>query len=431
MCDNVSVISDIQQLDGNNSIISDNSNNIRCMPRGGPGHIEPVNRHRLKNAMIANHLPVITVCNMRSFFPKIKNFKEDFLNHAVDVSLLCEVWEKKESKRHKAELEEMLEMEGLKYFSTTRPRGKRGGGAAIIVNTEKFHVEKLNIQIPNHLEIIWALAKPKAETALFKRIILCSFYSPPRSRLRNKLKDHITGTLQLLTTKYENCAIFVGGDKNKMDITSVLNSNLKLKQVVQLFTRKRQILDVLITNMFSYYNSPVIIPPVQPDIPGQGVPSDHSVPLCVPHTDPHHPPTREYKTVVSRPMPESKIREFGQWVTSECWMEVIEENNPSQQVKLFEGFIEEKLNHFFPQKVSKIGVGDKPYSTSETKALKRKRMNEYKKKGKTEKYYRLKDELEIKLKKSAENFLKKNMESLKETNPSKVYSKSGSPARGV
>ena len=35
----------------------------------------------------------------------------------------------------------MLELEGLQYFSTTRPRGKRGGGVAIIVNQEKFIAE--------------------------------------------------------------------------------------------------------------------------------------------------------------------------------------------------------------------------------------------------------------------------------------------------
>ena len=102
-----------------------------------------------------------------------------------------------------------------------------------------------------------------------------------------------------------------------MDISSILNNNLKLKQIVRSATRKNEILDVLMTNMFAYYSSPIIIPPVQPDIPGQGVPSDHSVPLCIPHTDPHNPPTHQYKTFVSRPMPDSKIRDFGQWVTSE------------------------------------------------------------------------------------------------------------------
>ena len=113
-------------------------------------------------------------------------------------------------------IENMLQMEGLQYYSTTRPRGKRGGGAAIIVNKEKFTAQKLDIQIPLKLEIFWALVKPKFEAAQMKNIIVGSFYSPPRSRLMNKLKDHIVGTLNMLTTKYPGCGIFVGGDKNKM-----------------------------------------------------------------------------------------------------------------------------------------------------------------------------------------------------------------------
>ena len=285
--DNISVISDIEQLDGNVSVCD--SGNVGVCDSGNVDANQHINSHRVNNASVGHHLPTVTVCNMRSFFPKVNNFKNDFLERQVDASLLCEVWEQSESKKHRAEIEQMLEFEGLKYFSTTRPKGKRGGGAAIIVNTRKFSVEKLNVQIPPKLEIIWVLAKPKSETAEFKKIILCSFYSPPRSRLRNRLKDHIVGTLQKLTTQFEKCAIYVGGDKNKMDISSILNSGLKLKQLVRSFTRKLEILDVLMTNMFAYYSTPVIIPPVQPDVPGQGVPSDHSVPLCVPHTNPHNP----------------------------------------------------------------------------------------------------------------------------------------------
>ena len=312
VCESVSIISDMDQLDGNISVCSGDAERGRNISRDWP-----INSHRVNNASVAHHLPVVTVCNLRSLFPKIGNFKIDLFERQVDVSLCCEVWQKAENRKHKAEIEQMLEIDGLKYFSTTRPRGKRGGGAAIIVNTERFTVEKLDIQIPHHLEIVWALAKPRAEGAQFKRIVLCSFYSPPRSRLRNKLKDHIIGTLQILTTKYPDCGIHVGGDKTKMDVSSLLNTNLKLKQVVSLPTRKLEILDVLLTNLFPFYNAPVIIPPVQPDVPGQGVPSDHSVPLCVPHTDPSNPPTRLYKTVISRPLLDSKICAFGQCITAE------------------------------------------------------------------------------------------------------------------
>ena len=185
-------------------------------------------------ASVAHHLPVVTVNNLRSLFPKVGNFKTDMLERQVDASLCCEIWEKAENKKHKNYIEEMLELDGLKYFSTPRPKGKRGGGAAIIVNSERFKVEKIEIQIPYKLEIVWALAKPKHPDAQFKNIILCSFYSPPRSRLRNKLKDHIIGTLQMLTTKYGECAIFCGGDKNKMDISSLLNTDM---QIFELFKK--------------------------------------------------------------------------------------------------------------------------------------------------------------------------------------------------
>ena len=339
----------------------------------------------------------------------------------MDVSLCCEVWEKAEDKKHKGEIEKMLELDGLKYFSTTRPRGKRGGGAAIIVNTEKFKAEKLDIQIPHKLEVVWAIARPKNEDAQFKVLILCSFYSPPRSRLRNKLKDHIIGTLQMLTTKYGECGLFVGGDKNKMDISSLLNTNLKLKQIVSCPTRKKEILDICLTNLFAFYNAPIIIPPVQPDVPGQGVPSDHSVPLCVPHTDPFNPPKRVYKTVVSRPLPDSRIRSFGQWITAETWAGFKEEDDPSNQVKKFEQTIAQKLEKHFPIKTTKIGVGDKPYITSDLKKLKRKRMREYRERGKSLKYERLKTEFKEKLEKAAQNFLRKNVDSLKESNPGQAY----------
>ena len=414
VCDRASLISDIDQLDGNVSVCSSNSERAR-----NPGH--SINSYRVNNASVAHHLPVVTVCNMRSLFPKINNFKTDFFERQVDVSLCCEVWQKAESRQHKAEIEQMLEMEGLKYFSTTRPRGKRGGGAAIIVNTDKFKVEKLDIQIPHHLEIVWALAKPKADEALFKRIILCSFYSPPRSRLRNKLKDHMIGTLQMLTAKYPDCGILVGGDKNKMDISSLLNCNLKLKQIVNRPTRKQEILDIVLTNLFPFYNAPVILPPVQPDVPGQGVPSDHSVPICVPHTDPNNPPTRVYRTITSRPLPDSKIRDFGQWLTSESWESITDIADPTEQVEVFEKLITQKTNEHFPLKVTKLGVGDAPFMTSELKTLKRRRMNEYKKHLKSPKYYKLKNEFEAKFEKAAESFLRKNVDTLKQVNPGQAY----------
>ena len=401
MSESIGEISNIDQLDGNTSFI---------------------NKDRKIKSSVAKYLPVVTVCNIRSFFPKQNNWKTDFFEHKGDISMLCELWQKTEDNKHMYYIEQMLQMEGLQYYSTTRPKGKRGGGAAIIVNKERFTVQKLNIQIPSKLEIIWALVKPKFEAAQIKNIIVGSFYSPPRSRLMNKLKDHIVGTLNMLTTKYPGCGIFVGGDKNKMNISPLLNNNLKLKQIVSKPTRKNEILDVILTNLYPYYNTPIILPPVQPDIPGQGVPSDHSVPLVVPHTDPSIPPARHFKTILTRPLPDSKLRNFGQWITSETWECVNAwEGDPSKQVEFFENVVKLKLDEFLPQKMVKIGIDDKPFMTLELKELKRKRMREYVKNGKSEKYLRLREDFKQKFKKESQNFLRKNVDSLKISEPGKAY----------
>ena len=41
---------------------------------------------------------------------------------------------------------------GLQYISTPRPRG--WGGAALIVNQDRFKLEKLNINISHNLEVV-------------------------------------------------------------------------------------------------------------------------------------------------------------------------------------------------------------------------------------------------------------------------------------
>ena len=92
----------------------------------------------------------------------------DMLERKVDVGFLQEIWENTDSTEHIIEIEKLLEINGLSYISTARPKNEKGvsyGGAAIVVNLHKFTVEKLNIHVPNNLEIIWGLLKPKNSSA--------------------------------------------------------------------------------------------------------------------------------------------------------------------------------------------------------------------------------------------------------------------------
>ena len=311
--DNSDRFSDIGQLDGNISLSdtvcsSNNANNVQSWKK-----------NKISTAL---NLPTVASYNVRSLFPKIENFKTDMKERNISLSFVQEVWEKSEDKCHGFEVEKMLEINGLKYISKSRPSNKRGGGVALVIDLEKFSCEKLQVYTPSNLEAVWGLLEPKSAEAQCKKIIVCSFYSPPNNGKNTKLADHMVGTLQMLNTKYPGCGIILGGDRNKMDIRPIMNCGLRLRQVVDQCTRQDAILDVLIMNLTSFYNSPIIAPPIGPDDPANGKDSDHSVPVCTPHTDRHNPPARIYRHVRYRPLPDSSVRKFGQWITGEEWTQI-------------------------------------------------------------------------------------------------------------
>ena len=367
----------------------------------------------------ALNMPVVATYNMRSIFPKIGNLKTDLLERNIDCAFLCEIWEKSENKQHQFQIEKMLENEGLKYISTARPTG--WGGAAIIVNLDRFTIEKLDIHIPHNLEIVWGLIRPRDERASFKKIIVCSFYSPPNSRKNLKLTDHIVTTLQMLNTKYLECPMILGADKNNMNIAPILNCGLKLKQLVDLPTRNDKILDIIIMNTPQFYKSPIIVPPVPCDDPTAGVPSDHSVPVCIPHTDRHSRPVRKYRIVTFRPLPDTAINKFGQWITGESFSSIKEDLNTNDHAQALEDLLMSKLDEFCPQKTAKFSSQDKPWINFELKVIDRRKQREYLKNGKSAKYNLLATQFETKYKAASQKYMRDKIELLKETKPGKVY----------
>ena len=138
--------------------------------------------------------------------------------------------------------------------------------------------------------------------------LLCT--SPNEKRKKLLLIEHISGTIHFLQSKNPGIGIICGGDRNKLDINEILLSNCDFTQMNIWPTRKDEILDVVITNLYKYYNIPTITPPVQCDDPTTGRPSDHSPVLCVPNRDPTLPPRRIYKEVTYRPLPLSSISCF-------------------------------------------------------------------------------------------------------------------------
>ena len=225
--------------------------------------------------IVALTLPKILNYNMRSIWSKYENLVQDINERESDLIFLTEIWQVQENKKHQFKIEALLEMRGIKYISTPRPGARRGGGAAIATRLDRFLLTKLNIPIPNSVEVVWGLLKPKVITGQLSTVIACCFYSPPRSRKNSALIDHLTVTLHSLMNIHSNAGVIISGDRNSIEVPTLLSIEPSLRQLVKVPTRGLRTLDVILTNLARYYDDPIIIPPIIPDVQGLGVPSDH------------------------------------------------------------------------------------------------------------------------------------------------------------
>ena len=344
-------------------------------------------------------LPRISCYNMRSLWSKLDNLGEDIYDRNTSISFLTAIWQKSENKKHQFKIEELFEMKGLKYISTPRPGARRGGGAAIVVNTEKFSISKLNISHPNCLEIVWGLLKPHEVTGKINKIIVCCFYCPPKSTRKTVLIEHMTLTLQSLLTTFPKAGVLISGDRNDLSIERLLTVDSSLRQLVLKGTRGLKVLDIVLTNLAVFFQEPVIVPPIQVDNPCKpGVPSDHKGVVVIPKTVTDYPLTTQKYVRTIRPITTSAINNIGQVLTKEKWLFMDTTLSSTDLTELFQYFTGEVLNIFCPTKNVYARPNELPWVTENMKALKRARMTEYEKRGKSIKYFELKSLFEQKMK---------------------------------
>ena len=80
--------------------------------------------------------------------------------------------------------------------------------------------------------------------------------------------------------------------------------------------RDGHILDIIIMNVSSLYETPVIV----------------SVLVCYPHIDRFNPAVCEYKTIIYCQIPDSAVEKFGKWLLAKDWSSLSPESSPTEQV---------------------------------------------------------------------------------------------------
>ena len=129
-----------------------------------------------------------------------------------------------------------------------------------------------------------------------------------------------------------------------------------------------------------------------------GVPSDHSGVIATPYTNSTLPPKTHKLRKSIRPIPESLLLEFGQKLseTDFCFLE--SQSDSSEKVTSFENMMSKMVEDTFPLKSIIISNDDQVWFNEDLRALKRARLREYNRHGKSLKYLNLKSKFDTKFK---------------------------------
>ena len=146
----------------------------------------------------------------------------------VDIICLSESWEREDKT-----IEDIFDNDEFTVISNPYQRKGRGGRPAIIVNHEKYIVDRLDIPCPWGVEMVWALITLKNVTAMSKiqKIMVGSFYSKPGSRKKRQLLDHIAGVYHQTSSRYTNGLYWIiCADSNELKLDSILDLSPRLRQ---------------------------------------------------------------------------------------------------------------------------------------------------------------------------------------------------------
>ena len=388
----------------------------------------PVRKTIKRNNLVLQsvNLPVIMNINPRSIYNKSDEFSLLLEQYSADIICMSESWE-----RENLSLDQLLQLDNYEVISNVKQREFKGGKPAILVDTSKYIVKRIcpdPITVPVGVEAVWCLVTPKRISSnKFKYIAVCSmYYRGPKSTKKKELFDHIAETYHYLSAKYgSNIQYVIAGDTNRLNLSPILSLSHSLVQVVKLPTRLNpdRMLDPIITTMAKYYEEPVTMPPLNPDANSKGKPSDHLVVLMRPISASYMVPPRIYKTVTTRPITESGIESFRQWIEDFRWMDMYQCSGAHKKAEVFQQLLMDNFYKCFPLKTVKFSEDDSPWISQSLKKLDRLRKREFYKNKMSPKWKKLNQQFLDKSEEEKEKYFKNIVVDLKTSNISQWYSK--------
>ena len=344
--------------------------------------------------------------NARSLEPKTASLIEafDFLNlHFAGVT---ETW----FKGGRALTDRLTDIEGasgIKILHQSRDgRLKtRGGGVAIAFDTSTYNFKRRQLKhIPKELEIICAIGRVGK---ISRRITVFVVYVPPAIRASQfrELGEALSAEIAAVKGTYRDPGIIVMGDFNHRDVLPFLEEVEPMTTVGTGPTRGASTLDIVHTNMCGDIVESLVLPPLDAM---HGIPSDHRC-VFVATKIPDRPRyTWEVKLKRTRTMKREEA--FAEALRATDWSCLREADDVNQMTGTLVKVIDDLTNVHFPLVRVRKRSNESPWITRHIRRLWKRKIREYKKGGKSDRWWQIDKELQEHITTAREAFVERMLE---------------------
>jgi hypothetical protein len=218
-------------------------------------YVTPTNTVELTNSPGNVFVPRILLSNTMSLAPKIDEVRHYTTYANLDLICLTETW--LQERIH----DNVVSIDGFNLLRLDRRTSTHGGGVCTYIK-DTIQFSLLNDLLPSStssLEVLWIQIRPNRLPRGFSNIVVGTVYRPPRAD-NTAMLNYLMDSLSSIETQHSNCGIILLGDFNGINVAK-LKSSFQLKQIVNFPTRGQNTLDLILTNLQDYYDTPVSRPP--------------------------------------------------------------------------------------------------------------------------------------------------------------------------
>ena len=186
-----------------------------------------------------------------SLAPKIDEVRSVMSSSSIDLACIVETWLQEHIH------DNIISIPDFNVVRRDRIEGQHGGICVYVRRTIRYKV--LQNLFNTNFEAIWLVINPPRLPRGISNIILCIVYHPPRGDDLSML-NYLYECLTIIEAEFPSCGIIMLGDFNKLN-TFRLQNGFKLKQIIKFPTRGQNTLDLILTNLKSFYGDPIKLPP--------------------------------------------------------------------------------------------------------------------------------------------------------------------------